>query len=231
MATALVRKGDRVAHEVRLDLDPPVRVPVHAERVDAVAVAEDDLGSRGVGRQDVVRSIRNECARRARPARSRRTPPWKIGRRGVSRPSAFFSPVSAHVPLTYHPAATERRQIGVVDALAQTLVGQPDVLRFDRKRSGPPARLEPDPPTLTVDEDRSGDRTTRRARCARAGRRCPPGRSLVVNATPTVRSLASDLVDLNGCTSTRPASVRSPCTRSVSNVRALLPSSPNAPSS
>src|ERR1700752_3975410 len=46
---ALVGKCNRVSHEVRLNLDPSVGVPVDAKRERAVGVAEDHVRARGIG--------------------------------------------------------------------------------------------------------------------------------------------------------------------------------------
>ena len=70
------RFGDGLANEIHLQLDPPVDVPVHAERADAIGVAENDIRARAGGRHAVRRDgPRSGCFRSARPLRLHRIRP------------------------------------------------------------------------------------------------------------------------------------------------------------
>ena len=116
----------------------------------AVGVAQNDLRARRVGRKAVggtdpkrMRSTRSGQFHRAETALKER-PPRRV--EAIGFVLAGQRPRAADVIA----ARDERIQIGVVDALAQALVGQPDVLRLDRERSRAASAL--------------------RSRCAAAGR-------------------------------------------------------------
>ena len=153
--TSRIGTGRRVATDVhiavRVHRDPSIQIPVHTVGHQAIGVAQNDVGTRGRGRHivggfaavaDAFGSQRE--LHRADPAEKER-PAGRI--QSLCLVLTRDRPRAADVP----PFAEKLRQVGIIRTLTQSLLRELHVLRFDRKRSWPPAGVKPDAPPLTSD--------------------------------------------------------------------------------